>query len=66
MHCLKIWWYRLVAEFVRNKIFNLTYGYQCSIEVLNTTTGGEYNRLVNKYNKRILWLKENDPAYPYK
>lgn len=66
MRCLKIWWYRLVAKYVRIKIYHLIHQYQCSVEAINVDTGGEYNYLLNRYNKRILWLKENDPDYPYK
>lgn len=65
MLCLKIWWHKYQARKARIAFYNLTYMYQCGVDVINTVTGGEYNRLVNVYNKHILWLKENDPKYPH-
>lgn len=66
MLCLKIWWHKCQAKKARIAFYNLTYTYQCGIDLINIITGGEYNRLINKYNKHILWLKENDPKYPKK
>lgn len=65
MLSLKVWWHKHQVRKIRTEICNLLSSYTCGIGMINTITGGEYNHLVNVYNKHILWLKENDPKYPH-
>ena len=64
MRCLKIWWHKRQARKISIEICNLLSSYTCGIDMINTITGGEYNRLVNERNKHVYWLKKNDPKYP--
>jgi len=61
---LKIWWHKRQAIKLRREIYNLRDSYSCGLDMLNIITGGEYNRLVNSFNKYKCWLEDNDPKYP--
>lgn len=63
---LKIWWHKRQARKVYNELCSLICNYPCGIHMLNEVTGGEYDRLVNEYNKHVYWLKSNDKYYPHK
>lgn len=64
MRFLKIWWHKRQARKTSIQIANLTCSFGCGIDMINVATGGEYNRLVNIFNRHVLWLKENDLKYP--
>lgn len=56
-------WLKYRARLALYSITDLKRQYDCGEHMLNTVTGGELNRLTNKFNRIIARLKVVDPNY---